>query len=89
LGAAWRRSEFAFRSKRGDRYIDGVVDLVFEAEGQVFVVDFKTDRVEAPEAHRAQLAAYADAARDLWGMPCRAWLYYLRSGHAREVGAEV
>jgi ATP-dependent exoDNAse (exonuclease V) beta subunit len=66
-----------------------VVDLVFEAEGRVFVVDFKTDRVEAPEAHRAQLAAYADAARDLWGKPCAAWLSYLRTGHAVELHADV
>ncbi|WP_162505122.1 hypothetical protein, partial [Treponema endosymbiont of Eucomonympha sp.] len=45
-------------------------------------VDFKTDARENPAEHAAQLACYARAASALQGKPCRAYLYYLRTGHA-------
>jgi ATP-dependent helicase/nuclease subunit A len=64
--------------------VDGVIDLVFEKDGETVVVDFKTDRVETPEDHAAQLAVYRQAAADLFGKPARAYLYYLRSGRLAE-----
>jgi ATP-dependent helicase/nuclease subunit A len=48
------------------RVIAGTMDRLLIEEGQVSVIDFKTGRVpatdsEIPNAHRAQMAAYADA----------------------------
>jgi ATP-dependent helicase/nuclease subunit A len=48
------------------RVIAGTMDRLLIEEGQVSVIDFKTGRVpatdaEIPKAHRAQMAAYADA----------------------------
>jgi ATP-dependent helicase/nuclease subunit A len=81
-----REAEFPFLTVTGNSItISGKMDLLFEAEGCIYVVDFKTDRVEAPERHAAQLAVYARAAGDIFGMPVRVWLFYLRSGRAVEL----
>ncbi|MDR0314148.1 MAG: UvrD-helicase domain-containing protein [Treponema sp.] len=69
--------------------ITGQMDLLFEEENEVTVVDFKTDRTENPEDHYGQLAAYRQAAGDIFGKPASAWLFYLRSGRAVNVTDEV
>jgi ATP-dependent helicase/nuclease subunit A len=69
--------------------INGVIDLLFESEGAVWVVDFKTDKTEEPERHLAQLAVYSRAASDIFGKPVRAWIFFLRSGSARELTAAL
>ncbi|MDR1804522.1 MAG: UvrD-helicase domain-containing protein, partial [Treponema sp.] len=58
--------------------IMGQIDLLFEAENEVVVVDFKTDRIENPADHYGQLAAYYRAAGDIFGKPASVWLFYLR-----------
>ncbi|MDR1585959.1 MAG: UvrD-helicase domain-containing protein [Treponema sp.] len=73
-----------------DLFISGTIDLLFEDESSVYVVDFKTDVFENPAEHAAQMAFYYHAASDLFGVPhkknCRVLLYYLRTGHAFEAG---
>ncbi|MDR1444170.1 MAG: UvrD-helicase domain-containing protein [Treponema sp.] len=88
--APFRRGEYPFRCLRqsnsaGDLFINGVIDLLFEWDNEVRVVDFKTDSIEKPEEHLAQMAVYRRAAQDLRGKTCRVWLYYLRSGRAVEI----
>jgi ATP-dependent helicase/nuclease subunit A len=89
-----RHSEFRFRSliqsaQNGVFFINGTIDLVFEDAEAVHVVDFKTDSGESPGEHVVQMACYYRAVSDLFAAPAkkeiRAWLYYLRSGHAVEV----
>lgn len=84
--AAWRESEFAFITRwvrDGERVtVTGQMDLAFELDGKVYVVDYKTDRDEIPDRHREQLAVYRKAAGDLYGKPVETWLFYLRTGHA-------
>jgi ATP-dependent helicase/nuclease subunit A len=88
-----RKSEFTFRSllsvDENEIFINGTIDLVFEDEQTVYVVDFKTDGIEFPEEHIPQMACYYRAATDLFAAPsnkkCTIWLYYLRSGHAIDV----
>ncbi|MDR1469736.1 MAG: UvrD-helicase domain-containing protein [Spirochaetaceae bacterium] len=98
--AAWARSEFRFRTiigrderntvARGDGgepstlFINGTIDLVFEKDGVVTIVDFKTDSAENPAEHAVQMAVYYWAARNLWQKETRVFLYYLRTGHAVE-----
>ena len=69
--------------------ITGKIDLLFIEENEVVVVDFKTDKTENPEEHYTQLAAYCQAAGDIFGKPASAWLYYLRSGNALNVTGEI
>jgi ATP-dependent helicase/nuclease subunit A len=87
--ASTGKSEYPFRSLYGDTFITGTIDLLFEDEDAVYVVDFKTDGAENPGEHAAQMAFYYRAVADLFGKPrhkdCRVWLYYLRTGHAVEM----
>ncbi|MDR1836292.1 MAG: UvrD-helicase domain-containing protein [Treponema sp.] len=96
--AVMRKSEFSFRSliknEEGNGiFINGTVDLIFEAQNSIHVVDFKTDNREIPAGHTAQIACYYRAASSIFALPaekeCRAWLYYLRTGHAVEMTERV
>jgi ATP-dependent helicase/nuclease subunit A len=65
--------------------ITGTIDLLFEEELDLVVVDFKTDRNEKPGEHYPQLKVYAKAAQDIFGKNAEAWIFYLRSGNAENV----
>ena len=62
--------------------IAGTVDRLLVEERRISVIDFKTGRVpasdvEIPNAHRAQMNAYADALRVIFpGREVRAALLY-------------
>lgn len=88
--AAFLRSEYEFLTRyetlAPTALVSGKIDLVFRSKGRLFVVDYKTDRVEDPSVHADQLAVYRKAVRDLFGAEPEAWLFYLRSGRAIRVG---
>jgi hypothetical protein len=69
--------------------ITGQIDLLFEWEGIMHIVDFKTDRVEQPEQHFGQLAVYQRAVSDIFEKPVRSWLFYLRNSNTVEVTENV
>ena len=62
--------------------LQGVVDCFFEEDGELVVVDFKTDRVTSAETaaraeyYRAQLEAYAAALERIMEKPVREKLLY-------------
>jgi ATP-dependent helicase/nuclease subunit A len=96
--AKFRESEFSFRTliknKHGKEiFINGTVDLFFEDKDFIHVVDFKTDNREIPGEHAAQMSCYYHAVSSLFAVPakkeCRAWIYYLRTGHAVEMTKRV
>jgi ATP-dependent exoDNAse (exonuclease V) beta subunit len=88
-----RKPEFPILSMAGTGEkkipVMGVIDLVFEHDGVMQVVDFKTDKAEDPERHLGQLALYCRAVSDIFGKAPRAWLYSLRSGRAVELTADL
>jgi ATP-dependent exoDNAse (exonuclease V) beta subunit len=84
--------EFDFLMAVEDLVIHGMVDLWFEEEGELAIVDYKTDSVTAGEAHRRaqdhalQLRLYAMAVERIAGRaPDHAWLYFLRPNTLVEV----
>ncbi|MDR2184751.1 MAG: UvrD-helicase domain-containing protein [Treponema sp.] len=89
LGASYREPEYPIltivKAAGRDISVTGQIDLIFETEGTVHVVDFKTDREEKPAEHYGQLAVYKRAAADIFGKPVRCWLFYLRSGRPEEL----
>jgi ATP-dependent helicase/nuclease subunit A len=96
--AKLRESEFPFRTllrnKEGKEiFINGTVDLFFEDEKAIHIVDFKTDSSEKPYEHTAQMSCYYQAISTLFAAPvkkeCHVWLYYLRTGHAVEMTDRV
>jgi ATP-dependent helicase/nuclease subunit A len=92
LAASYRESEFPVITavtlhgggENRNIPVAGKIDLLFEAEGTIHVVDFKTDRDERQDDHLGQLAVYKQAAEDIFGKKTRVWLYYLRAGRAVE-----
>ncbi len=91
--ACWREAEYSFITRReinGKRLtLTGQVDLVFELDGCIHVVDYKTDSVENPEEHRFQLSVYYQAVSEIHEKPVKTWLYYLRSGNAVPVDSQA
>ena len=63
--------------------LQGVIDCFFLEEGELVLVDYKTDRVETDdeiqsraEHYRRQLETYADALRRIFGLPVKEKLLY-------------
>lgn len=78
--------EFDFMFALGDVVLRGQIDLWYEQDGELVLVDFKTDREEDPEAYALQLHFYALALEKYIGRPPdRVVLFYLRSGREVEV----
>ena len=59
---------------------DGRIDLMFEEEGTLYLVDYKTDRQIAEDlgSYRAQLSYYREAVEAILARPVRTALYYIR-----------
>jgi ATP-dependent helicase/nuclease subunit A len=89
LSASYRKTEYAFLSLVEEagvkKYVSGVIDLLFEAGDEMYIVDYKTDRTIDPGKYAAQLAAYARAVRDIFSKKTRAFLFYLREGRLVEM----
>jgi ATP-dependent helicase/nuclease subunit A len=84
LRSPFRKTEFPFLSLYDEggkkTYISGVIDLLFEAENEIYIIDYKTDRSINPEKYYKQLAAYSRAVEDIFAKKTRAFLFYLREG---------
>jgi ATP-dependent helicase/nuclease subunit A len=79
--AAYWESEFPFLTLiSGGITISGQIDLLFESQGKIHVVDFKTDQAEDIRRHLGQLAVYCRAVREIFGKETVPWLFYLRRG---------
>jgi ATP-dependent exoDNAse (exonuclease V) beta subunit len=78
--------EFDFLLEMEGIVLRGQIDLWYEQDGELVVVDYKTDREEAPEIHAFQMRIYALALdRYLGRLPDHAVLFYLRSGRPVDI----
>ncbi|HXG33047.1 MAG TPA: UvrD-helicase domain-containing protein [Bryobacteraceae bacterium] len=87
--AATAEREFDFVMEIEDLILRGQVDLWFEENERLVIVDYKTDQLPASEAparaasYAIQLQLYAVALERLLGRrPHEAWVYFLRPGVA-------
>jgi ATP-dependent helicase/nuclease subunit A len=83
--SGFRETEFPVLSAVGDSIVSGKIDLLFEHNGELRIVDFKTDKNEDPLKHSGQLALYRRAVSDIYGKPVRCLVFFLRSGRAVEL----
>jgi ATP-dependent exoDNAse (exonuclease V) beta subunit len=69
-GRCYRETPVTLRTDAGG-LVEGFVDLAFEVNGQIVVVDFKTDREleGALETYRRQVQIYASAIASATGLP--------------------
>ena len=60
--------------------IQGIIDAFFVEDGELVLVDYKTDRVRSPkpliERYRVQLDYYADALQDMLHLPVKEKMIY-------------
>src|SRR5579883_1077509 len=82
--------EFDFLLPVEDMVLRGQIDLWFEEEGELILVDFKTDREESADGmYDLQLRLYALALERYAGrLPDRALLFYVRTGRTEEISLE-
>ena len=84
------KHEFDFMFAIEDVVLRGQIDLWYEQDGELVLVDFKTDWEEQPERYALQLRFYALALEHYLGrLPDRAVLFYLRSGRAVEISLSL
>jgi len=74
---SWSWLELPFWLPETDELVEGIVDLVFEEEGQLVVVDYKTDHIAPAQAvdqaahHAPQLRLYGRGLTLALGIPVR------------------
>ena len=87
--ASWRKTEFIFKLRLEGYIINGSMDLIYQdQQGQLHIVDYKTDQQEQPELYYPQQAAYRKAAAAIFSVPEEAItcsLYYLRTGNVVDI----
>ena len=88
----WEESEGAEAEHTGAGVMEGVIDVMYRREQQIWIADYKTHRVEqhsveqVVQEYRAQMEVYRRAAESALAQgPVRAQLIFLRSGLSVEV----
>ena len=83
----YREKPFSYYDKDEDQIIHGIFDLVFVHNNQVYVLDYKTDRVSKNnnketliEKHQFQLDYYKKVLKDMYKQDIKAIVYYLHIG---------
>src|SRR6056297_167837 len=69
--------------------VKGQIDLLLQRRDEVLIIDFKTDRVCRPSEYAAQMAVYRRAAEELYGLPARSMLVYVRGCRVEEISIPV
>jgi ATP-dependent exoDNAse (exonuclease V) beta subunit len=82
--------EWSFMAEVEGAILSGTIDLWFEENGDLHIVDYKTDELVRPQEYAPQLALYAIALeRALGTRPKSAWLHFLRSDTIVEVPVDT
>jgi ATP-dependent helicase/nuclease subunit A len=95
----WIEAEYEFKSRINNRteperfiILNGTMDLVFQMpEGQIYIVDYKTNTEIEPSIYYGQLAAYKQAIaaiRNTAEENVFCFLYYLRSNTSIDITEE-
>jgi CRISPR/Cas system-associated exonuclease Cas4 (RecB family) len=82
-GAARAEREWDFIVDVNGMLVRGSIDLWFERDGRIAIVDYKTDKNPHAELYAPQLALYGLAIERAFGKrPAETWLHFLRSNTA-------
>ena len=76
--------ELPFLIPRGTRIVQGVIDVVYRVGRKVYVADYKTDKLMAPEDYGLIRDIYTEAVRKILKVEPAFKLIYLRQGRAVE-----
>ncbi|WP_282767602.1 UvrD-helicase domain-containing protein [Coprobacillus cateniformis] len=80
----YKEKPFSYYDKNLDQVIHGIFDLVFVYKDQLYVLDYKTDRISKNnsedaliEKHKVQLNYYQRVLKDMYKQDIKAIVYYL------------
>lgn len=83
----YKEKPFSYFDDERNQIIHGIFDLVFVYNNQVYVLDYKTDRVSSKnskesliEKHKPQLNYYQKVLKEMYKQDIKAIVYYLHIG---------
>ncbi|MGL4982440.1 MAG: 3'-5' exonuclease, partial [Treponemataceae bacterium] len=96
LTADWRQTEFAFKyilkkdlpaafTNRDHIIVNGTIDLLFEKNNEITIIDFKSDKKEDAQLYRDQLQIYKKASEIIYDKKVKTFLFYTRTGNIYEL----
>ena len=66
--------------------LNGIVDCCFEEDGEIVIVDYKTDHTDRTDEYAPQIKAYALALERIYKKKVKdAYLYYLNLGYEKRI----
>ena len=71
------RKEESFLRKIDDFYVNGQIDIMFESQNEVVLMDFKTDSLKREGFYDKQLEIYKDSIEEALGKKSYIILYLL------------
>lgn len=87
----YKEKPFTYYDKQMDQIVHGIFDLVFIYQNQVYVLDYKTDRVSQKNSntkliqkHQVQLNYYQKVIKEMYKQDVKAIVYYLHIDKAVE-----
>lgn len=80
------RREASFTMLYEESGVDGQIDLFFEEEGELVLLDFKSDKKKREESYTLQLSLYKKALEEAFEKPVKeVWLYWLSFNEATKL----
>lgn len=80
----YKEKKFSFYDQQRDQIVHGIFDLVFIYQNQVYVLDYKTDRISLKNSedalikkHKVQLQYYQKVLKKMYKQDIQAIVYYL------------
>ncbi len=87
----YKEKKFAYYDKQLQQTIHGIFDLVFIYHNEIYVLDYKTDRVSTHNSqqaliqkHQGQLEYYKKVLKDMFHQDIHAIIFYLHISHGVE-----
>jgi ATP-dependent helicase/nuclease subunit A len=87
----YKEKSFSYFDKDLNQIVHGIFDLVFVYHNQVYVLDYKSDRVSNKNSHnrlidkhKVQLNYYQKVLKDMYNQDIKAIVYYLHIDKAIE-----
>jgi len=87
----YKEKAFSYYDQQRDQIVHGIFDLVFIYQDQIYVLDYKTDRVSRKnsnqaliEKHKVQLQYYQKVLKEMYKQDIKAVIYYLHISHGVE-----
>lgn len=80
----YKEKSFSYYDKQREQIVHGIFDLVFVYQDQIYVLDYKTDRVSQKNTdqalinkHKVQLDYYKKVLKETYNQDIKAIIYYL------------